>query len=138
MMLQQAQIERRGRIGVDIPVTVTSVLDSTNAAIADLNEEGALIKGCSLNVGARVQIDYLEQTLYAQCRWAEIDRMGVQFLQLLTDGPLFEQLRTARMSGQARNGTVMMMPFPIIQARQQSRERSFGRALNGGLGHRAS
>jgi hypothetical protein len=139
MMLQEAQVERRGRLGVDIPVIITSVLDSMDAAIADLNEEGALIKGCALDVGARVQIDYPGQTLYAQCRWAEIDRMGVKFVHPLTDGPLFERLlvaRATRMPGEGQAGN-MVMPFPPIPARQQGGDRPFGRTLHGGFGRRA-
>ncbi|HWJ68561.1 MAG TPA: PilZ domain-containing protein [Sphingobium sp.] len=135
-MAREAQVERQGRMGVDIPVTVISVLESTEAAIANLNEDGALIQGCALAVGARVQIDYRGQILYAHCRWAEIDRMGVKFVQPLADGPLFEQLLVARTPGETRTGTTVM-PFPIIHARQQGGERSFGRALHGGFGRRA-
>ena len=105
MSTQQALVQRRTRMDVDIPVTLTTVLDSTDAAIADLNEEGALIKGYALDVGARVQIEYPGQTVYAQCRWTETDRMGVAFVHPLTDGPLFARLQAARadrMPGEAQ------------------------------------
>lgn len=120
----EAQIQRRQRTTVDIPVTVTTVLDSMEAAIADLTEQGALITGCALDAGARIQIDYLGQTIYAQCRWAEVDRMGVQFVYPLADGPLFERLLVAR-AGRAPGGTVM--PFPHVHMRAPLGGRSFGR-----------
>lgn len=120
----ETRIQRLQRTGVDIAVTVTTVLDSMEATIADLTEQGALITGCAVAVGARVQIDYLGQTIYAQCRWAEVDRMGVQFVYPLADGPLFERLQIAR-AGRMPGGTVM--PFPHVHARAQSGGRSFGR-----------
>ena len=127
--LQEGQIQRQRRTEVDIPVTVTTVLDSMGATIADLTEQGALLKGCTLEAGARVQIDYLGQTIYAQCRWAEVDRTGVQFVYPLADGPLFEQLlttRTGRLPGERSGGTVM--PFRPAHARLPRRAFSgFGR-----------
>ncbi|OJY63184.1 MAG: hypothetical protein BGP16_00075 [Sphingobium sp. 66-54] len=121
--IQEGQIQRRQRTGVDIAVTVTTVLESMEAAIADLTEQGALITGCALEAGARIQIDYLGQTIYAQCRWAEVDRMGVQFVYPLADGPLFERLAVAR-AGRMPGGTVM--PFPHVH-RAPAGGRSFGR-----------
>ncbi|MBN8832696.1 MAG: PilZ domain-containing protein [Sphingomonadales bacterium] len=115
-----------GRLAVDIPVTVTSVLDSQEAAIADLSQDGALIKGCSLEPGARFQIDYFGQILFAQCRWSEVDRMGCSFLFPLVDGPLYERLTVAR-----------MMRFPAglnesdaAYVSAQRAARLFGRRLN--------
>src|SRR5690606_33850129 len=70
--IKDAPIQRRQRIGVDIPVILTTVLESMEATIADISEQGALIKGCAVPAGARVQIDYLGQTIYAQCRWGEV------------------------------------------------------------------
>lgn len=138
MEAQAAPIQRRVRIDVDIPVIVTTVLDSMEATIADLNEQGALITGCTLAVGARIQIDHPGQTLYAQCQWAEVDRAGVKFVYPLADGPLFERLTIARatqMPSDGHSGTVM--PFPHVHARAHAGARSFGRAIHGGFGRRA-
>lgn len=107
--IKDAPIQRRQRIGVDIPVILTTVLESMEATIADLSEQGALIKGCAVPAGARVQIDYLGQTIYAQCRWGEVDRMGVQFVYPLAEGPLFERLQVARAAGMPRD---MVIAFP--------------------------
>lgn len=121
-----AQIQRSSRTNVDIPVIITTVLDSLEAALVDLSERGAQIAGCSLSVGTSVQIEYLGQTVYAQCRWAEVDRMGISFPYPLTDGPLFERLlvaRSATLPGESSTGT--QMAFPPMQARMGARE--FGR-----------
>lgn len=92
----QGRVPRQTRLIVDIPVTVTTVLNAADATVADLSEEGALITGHALPEGMRFQIEYMGQTVFAQVRWSEIDRMGVQFPFPLTDGPLFERLLIAR------------------------------------------
>lgn len=124
-----AHIERSPRINVDIPVVITTVLDSLEAALVDLSERGAQITGCSLSVGTNVQIEYMGQTVYAQCRWAEVDRMGISFPYPLTDGPLYERLlvaRTSSLPGNVSTGT--QMAFAPMQARAGARE--FGRRTN--------
>jgi hypothetical protein len=130
------QVQRQKRISVEIPVTITTVLDSLDAAIVDLTEYGAQITGCTLAAGTRFQIEYMGQTVFAQCRWAEVDRMGVKFSFQLVDGPLFERLMVARavhLPHEAATGTqVAYMP---IQDRQTTPGvRTFGRA--GGFGRR--
>ena len=121
-----AQIHRSLRINVDIPVIITTVLDSLEAAIVDLSERGAQIAGCSLSVGTSVQIEYMGQTIYAQCRWAEVDRMGINFPYPLTDGPLYERLLVARNSTLPGNvSTGGQMTFAPMQAHAGARE--FGR-----------
>lgn len=85
-----------GRAIVNIPVTLTTVLDSFDAQIVDLSEQGAQISGCAIEPGTRFHIEYLGQTIYAHCRWGEVDRMGVQFSFPLTEGPLYDELRIAR------------------------------------------
>lgn len=86
----------RLRTAVDIAVTLTTVLDSIDARVIDLSEEGAQIRGAGLAAGTKFQIAYGDQTVYAQCRWSEVDRMGVMFPFGLHDGPLYERLVQAR------------------------------------------
>jgi hypothetical protein len=86
---------RRERIVVDIPVTLVTVLESTEASICDLSREGAQIVGAAFPAGTKFQIEHLDQTLYAQCRWSEVDRMGVRFQFDLVDGPLHDLLALA-------------------------------------------
>lgn len=86
----------RMRTVVDISVTLTTVLDSIDARIIDLNEEGAQIVGAGLEAGTKFQLSYEDQIVYAQCRWSEVDRMGVYFPFGLNSGPLHERLTQAR------------------------------------------
>ncbi len=133
------QIERQyKRIEVELPVTITTVLDANDASIVDLTEGGAQVAGYSVAEGTRFQIEYMGQTLYAQCRWAEIDRMGVKFLFPLTDGPLYERLMVARAShlyGDAATGTSIAMA-PLGGGHAAPGARMFGRAV-GSFGRRA-
>jgi hypothetical protein len=131
------QVQRQRRVSVEIPVTITTVLDSLDAAIVDLTEYGAQVVGCTLAAGTRFQIEYMGQTVYAQCRWAEVDRMGVKFSFPLVDGPLFERLmvaRAAQMPHEAATGThAAYMPMQDRHAAPGAR--TFGRAP-GGFGRR--
>lgn len=91
------QVKRsRERIAVDIPVVVTTVLDSLEGAIVDLTEGGAQIVGCALPPRTQCQIDLDGYTVFGTVQWAEHDRMGIRFPYPLTDGPLFERLEMAR------------------------------------------
>ena len=131
------QVQRQRRISVEIPVVITTVLDSLEVAIADLTEYGAQVLGCSLASGTRFQIEYMGQTVYAQCRWTEVDRMGVKFSFPLVDGPLFERLMVARASQlphEAPTGT--QAAYTPMHARAATpAPRVFGRAP-GGFGRR--
>ena len=134
------QVERLSRrIEIDIPVTVTTVLASVDASITDLTEHGAQIHGCSAPEGTRIQIDYLEQTIFAISRWTEVDRMGVRFLFPLAEGQLYERLmlgRATRMSFQTLTGTHMAMA-PMQQDHAPLGARKFGRVpLAAGFGRR--
>ncbi len=128
-------VQRQGRIGVEIPVMVTTVLDSRDAAITNLTEHGAHIIGCAVAAGTRFQIEYRGQTLYAQCRWSGIDRMGIRFIFPLTDGPLYERLVIARATHYADDAPLAAgMAFapvggraPLSSGRAQS---GFGRRAN--------
>ncbi len=135
----ETSAHQRGRIDVEIPITVTTVLDSLEASIADLSERGAQITGCSVAAGTRFQIDYMGQTIFAQCRWAEIDRMGVQFLYPLVDGPLFERLMIASISqfpDETQSSSVLA--YSQMQMRSATGgSRAFGRASQAGFGRRA-
>lgn len=131
------QVQRQRRISVEIPVTVTTVLDSLDMAVVDLTEHGAQVIGGSLPVGTRFQIEYMGQTIYAQCRWSEVDRMGIKFSFPLTDGPLYERLMVARASqfpGEASTGTHAAY-VPAQSRPMASASRGFGRAP-GGFGRR--
>jgi hypothetical protein len=132
------QVQRQRRINVDIPVTVTTVLDSLDLAIVDMTEHGAQLVGGSLPAGTRFQFEYMGQTIYAQCRWEEIDRMGIKFSFPLTDGPLYERLIFARTahSDEAMDGS--QMAYVPAQSRTAAPAgRSFGRAGSpGGFGRR--
>jgi hypothetical protein len=136
----ETQVQRQRRITVEIPVTITTVLDSLDASLSDLTEFGAQVVGCSLPTGTRFQIEYMGQTLFAQCRWAEVDRMGVKFSFPLVDGPLFERLMVARASQfphEASTGTNMAYA-PMQQRPAAPSVRTFGRGPAGGFGRRMS
>jgi hypothetical protein len=83
------------RILVDIPVVIATVLDTMEAQIADITEHGILIRGAGLPEGTHFRIEYCGQTVFAQCRWSEVDRMGAKFLFELVEGPLYERLMMA-------------------------------------------
>jgi len=104
---------RRGeRCVVDVPVTLVTVLDSIEATIADLTGHGAMITGAALPKGMKFQIEYMGQTLYAQCMWSEVDRMGVRFQFDLMGGPLYDILALAMHDGddgQPANAAPSMM-----------------------------
>lgn len=87
----------RERISVDIPVVVTTVLDSLDGIIVDLSEGGALIVGCSLTAKSQCQLDYEGHVVFGTVQWSEPDRMGIRFPYELTEGPLFDKLELAKM-----------------------------------------
>lgn len=91
------QIQRsRERISVDIPIIVTTVLDSMDGVIVDLSEGGAQVVGCSLPARSQCQIDLDGYIVFGTVRWSEEDRMGIRFPYELSDGPLLERLEMAR------------------------------------------
>ncbi|WP_022682004.1 PilZ domain-containing protein [Sphingobium bisphenolivorans] len=100
----------RQRTAVDIPVVVTSVLDSLEGIIVDLSEGGAQITGCSLPVRSQCQLDYDGHIVFGIVQWSEQDRMGLRFPYELSDGPLFDRLEIARATGTTPNA---FMPRPI-------------------------
>lgn|GEM_PF-327396 len=132
------QLQRQRRVNVEIPVTITTVLDSLDLSVIDLTEHGAQVLGGSLPAGTRFQIEYMGQTIYAQCRWSEVDRMGIKFSFPLTDGPLYERLMIARASqlpGEAATGT--QAAYAPMATRAMSAGRSFARPIAvGGFGRR--
>lgn len=89
-------LRTRERIVVDIPIVVTTVLDSLEGTIVDLSEGGAQVTGCTLPAGSQCQIDLDGYVTFGTVRWAEEDRMGIRFPYELGDGPLFEKLEMAR------------------------------------------
>ncbi|MET0370346.1 MAG: PilZ domain-containing protein [Sphingobium sp.] len=86
------------RIVVEIPIVVTTVLDSLEGIIVDLSEGGAQIVGCSLPPRSQCQIDLDGHSVFGTVRWSEVDRMGIRFPYELNDGPLYEALEMARTS----------------------------------------
>ncbi|MFY9351881.1 PilZ domain-containing protein [Sphingobium sp.] len=96
------QIKRsRERITVDIPIVVTTVLDSLEGAIVDLSEGGAQVVGCSLPPKSQCQLDFDGYVTFGTVQWSEEDRMGIRFPYELSDGPLFERLEMARAAKRA-------------------------------------
>lgn len=86
----------RERISVEIPIVVTTVLDSLEGMIVDLSEGGAQVVGCTLPAGSSCQIDLDGFITFGTVRWSEEDRMGIRFPYELSDGPLYDQLELAR------------------------------------------
>ncbi|HEX7856657.1 MAG TPA: PilZ domain-containing protein [Sphingobium sp.] len=124
---------KRARIVVDITVTLTTVLDSLDARIIDLSEHGAQIVGAAMATGAKFQIEYMGQTVYAQCMWSEVDRMGVRFPFDLADGPLHDALMMA-MPSRTSHGTTASSGFMPPSSYSAMTPRRFGTT---GFGRRA-
>ncbi|MCP1468949.1 hypothetical protein J3E64_000620 [Sphingobium sp. OAS761] len=89
-------MRKRERIVVDIPIVVTTVLDSLEGNIIDLSEGGAQVIGCALPAGTQCQIDLDGFTTFGTVRWSEEDRMGIRFPFELVEGPLYDRLTIAR------------------------------------------
>lgn len=104
------QPRSRQRIAVDIPVLVTTVLDSLEGTIVDLSEGGAQISGCGLPARSQCQIDYEGHVVFAMVQWSEEDRMGLRFPYELNDGPLFDRLEIARASRLAPTAFQLRIP----------------------------
>ncbi len=109
-------IRSRERIIVDIPIVITTVLDSMEGTIVDLSEGGAQVVGCSVPPKTPCQLDFGGHVVFGTVRWSEIDRMGIRFPYELHDGPLFEQLEIARAAMRASVGlqSRIVRPLPGI------------------------
>lgn len=118
---------RDTRLHVDLPIMVTTIFDTTEAMIVDLTDMGAKISGIFVAAGTRLQFDYQGQTVFADCRWSEIDRIGVRFVSQLRDGPLFEALRYAQSSHEMADH----IHFPNSGMGTAPRRAAFGRRVNG-------
>lgn len=127
---------RRERISVDISVTLVTVLESTEASICDLSREGAQIIGAAFPAGTKFQIEYLDQTLYAQCRWSEVDRMGVRFQFDLVDGPLYDLLALA-LHGSDDHRPAFAAPTPPPAAHRPFQTTPFFRQPPAAFGRRS-
>ncbi|OHC90148.1 MAG: pilus assembly protein PilZ [Sphingomonadales bacterium GWF1_63_6] len=104
------QVQRsRERISVEIPIVVTTVLDSLQGVIVDLSEGGAQVTGCTLPPKSQCQIDLDGYSVFGTVRWSEQDRMGIRFPYELTEGPLFDKLAKAKA---ARRTPVTFQPRP--------------------------
>lgn len=123
------QIQRsRERIAVDIPIVVTTVLDSLEGVIVDLSEGGAQVVGCTLPARSQCQIDLDGFIVFGTVRWSEEDRMGIRFPYELNEGPLYERLEMARA---AKRAPVAFQPRLHAASQQQT---GFGSAYVGGGG----
>jgi|TARA_R110000787_G_scaffold203288_1_gene313809 hypothetical protein len=108
------QVQRsRERISVEIPIVVTTVLDSLQGVIVDLSEGGAQVTGCTLPPKSQCQIDLDGYSVFGTVRWSEQDRMGIRFPYELTEGPLFDKLAKAKA---ARRTPVTFQPRPRAMA----------------------
>lgn len=108
------QVQRsRERISVEIPIVVTTVLDSLQGVIVDLSEGGAQVTGCTLPPKSQCQIDLDGYSVFGTVRWSEHDRMGIRFPYELTEGPLFDKLAKAKA---ARRTPVTFQPRPRAMA----------------------
>jgi hypothetical protein len=128
MMIQR----QSQRLVVEIPIALTTVLESLEGVIVDLSTHGAQIAGCAIPRGTRFQFEYMDQTVFAECMWSEIDRIGVKFAFPLTEGPLFDRLQIALATSpiQASFRASGLRPAEITPGR------GFGRAPTGGQSRR--
>ncbi len=111
------QISRsRERIVVDIPIIITTVLDSLEGTIVDLSEGGAQIFGCSLPAKSQCQIDLDGHIVFGTVRWSEIDRMGIRFPFEMRDGPLYYLLEQARAALRPAAPVRTFMPTAAVLA----------------------
>lgn len=111
------------RFTVDIPITVTTVLDSLEGTIVDLSEGGAQVVGCTLAPRTQCQLDMDGHIIFGTVRWSEVDRMGIRFPYKLTEGPLFDLLKAVRDSQAAP--LVFQPRAPILAA--AAHQGGFGR-----------
>ncbi|WP_164847329.1 PilZ domain-containing protein [Sphingobium algorifonticola] len=112
----------RVRVAVDVPVTITTVLDSIEATVINLSEAGAQVTGAILPKGTDFQLDCEGHTTFAKVMWVEHDRMGVRFPYALTEGPLHDALQ-AKQTGRDLRGSL-----PLAAARRPTFAH-FGRNL---------
>ena len=73
------QVRRHDRMPTSIPVTVSTVLQTSDAVLTDVSEGGAKVSGVFLPQSTRITIDHDGQSFYGTVMWAEIDRVGVKF-----------------------------------------------------------
>ena len=132
-MLMQRQSQR---LTVEIPVAITTVLESLDGVLVDLSAQGAQILGCALPRGTRFQFEYMGQTIFAQSMWSEIDRMGVKFAFPLSDGPLYDRLAVMP-SRTGMHGLVSSDAALEPRIRASAPVRAFGRAAPPAFGRRA-
>ena len=88
MTMITTESRRADRVNVCVDIDVETVLVRKTGTITDLSETGAKIKGQPFAVGERLKLTAGNEVCWATCRWAEQDRMGVQF-----DTPMPQQLR---------------------------------------------
>ena len=87
---------RQPRVEVNVDVEVSGVLSSSKGTITDLTEGGAKINCEPHAIGSKIKIDAMGGALWAKVRWAEADRMGVQFeTEMPSELKTFLKQRTA-------------------------------------------
>lgn len=80
---------RSDRVAVNVNVDVETVLERHSGRITDLSETGAKVEGQPFAVGQKVKLSTADAAVWGTCRWAEVDRMGIEF-----DTPMPPQLQT--------------------------------------------
>tara|TARA_B100000745_G_C19905387_1_gene303475 strand:+ start:200 stop:538 length:339 start_codon:yes stop_codon:yes gene_type:complete len=80
---------RSNRVAVNVNVDVETVLERHSGRITDLSENGAKVEGQPFAVGQKVKLTAEGAAVWGTCRWAEVDRMGIEF-----DTPMPEQLQS--------------------------------------------
>lgn len=114
----------RVRVAVDIPVTITTVLDSQAGTVTNLSPSGAQVQGSVLPKGTTFQLDCEGYTTYAKVMWVkEEDCMGVRFPFLLTEGPLFAAFENAQSRAHRRG----MPPASLPEGTRTPAFAGFGR-----------
>ena len=104
----------RVRVSVDIPVTITTVLDSQDATVINLSQTGAQVRGSTLPKGTDFQLDCEGHTTFAKVMWiSDDDCMGVRFPFDLQSGPLHRALEYAQSNRRHRRG---MPPANLSEA----------------------
>jgi hypothetical protein len=118
----------RERVAVHLAVTVTSVLESRDAYMVDLSRDGARLIDVTVPVGTLFQVEYLGQTVYAKCVWAEVDRMGIHFPFGLDAGPLYDAMMLAWAEPlHEERSTAVSAPTPSAASAGRRIPASFGR-----------
>ena len=105
-MLLTQNTRRATRTKVAIDISYGTAEGNRDGQIVDISDTGACIAGTPMAVGRRIHIDHGDQRTWATVRWAEVDRMGIQFDAAANQG--YEELqKSARI--QARHTSARLV-----------------------------